>query len=109
MNWKNLDNIDELNVIIKESFNKPQLIFKHSTRCIISKMALRGFEMDFDFEDRVTPHYLDLIAFRNISDKVSEMFNVVHQSPQILLIREGEAVYSESHEGISAEELNKRV
>lgn len=109
MKWKNLDNIDELNVIIKESYNKPQLIFKHSTRCIISKMALRNFEGEFDFEEKVEAYYLDLIAFRNISDKVSEVFNVAHQSPQILLIREGEAVYSESHEGISAEELNKRL
>lgn len=107
MNWKNLDNSDELNVIIKESFHKPQLIFKHSTRCIISKMALKNFEADFDFGNRVEPYYLDLIAFRNISNKVSEVFDILHESPQILLIKDGKAVYSESHEGISAAELSK--
>lgn len=107
MNWKNLDNIDELNVIIKDSYNKPQLIFKHSTRCIISKMALRNFEGDFDFEGKAETYYLDLIAFRNVSDKVSDIFNIVHESPQIILIKDGKAVYDESHEGISAAEIQK--
>jgi len=107
MNWKNLDNIDELNVIIKDSYSKPQLIFKHSTRCIISKMALRNFERDFDFEGKAETYYLDLIAFRNVSDKVSDIFNIVHESPQIILIKDGKAVYDESHEGISAAEIQK--
>lgn len=109
MNWKNLENIEELSVIIKASYHKPQLIFKHSTRCIISKMALKNFESGFDFGEKADAFYLDLIAFRNISDKVSEVFKVVHESPQVLLIKNGEAVYSESHERISAEDLGKLV
>ncbi|MBA5792293.1 bacillithiol system redox-active protein YtxJ [Flavobacterium sp. xlx-214] len=105
MNWKTLEHIDQIKVIKDASFSKLQLIFKHSTRCIISKMALKNFESDFNLEDTIDAYYLDLIAHRNISNEIAETFQVQHQSPQILLIKNGGVVYNESHEGIDANVL----
>jgi len=107
MNWKVLENIDQIDNIINESWNKPVLIFKHSTRCIISKMALKNFENDFLLHDVIDAYYLDLITYRNISNEIADTFAVEHQSPQILLIRDGKVVYYESHEGIDANVLMK--
>lgn len=109
MNWKILENNHQLEQIKEESFNKLQLIFKHSTRCIISKMALKNFENDFLLQDVIDAYYLDLIAYRNISNEIAEVFAVEHQSPQILLIKDGVVVYNESHERIDANVLMKIV
>jgi len=109
MNWKILDKEEQLNVIKEASFNKTQLIFKHSTRCIISKMALKNFESDFNSEDTIDAYYLNLITYRNISNEIAETFNVEHQSPQILVIKNGVVVYNESHEGIDAKALKNFI
>jgi len=109
MNWKVLEHIDQIDVIKETSLNKLQLIFKHSTRCIISKMALKNFESDFLLHDVIDAYYLDLISYRNISNEIAEVFAVEHQSPQILLIKDGKVVYHESHEGIDANVLKRHL
>ena len=109
MNWKILEHIDQIDKVINESWHKPVLIFKHSTRCIISKMALKNFESDFNLENAIDAYYLDLIAYRTISNEIAETFNVEHQSPQILVIKNGVVVYNESHEGIDAKVLSKYI
>jgi bacillithiol system protein YtxJ len=107
--WNNLNNVSQLNEIIVASKTKPALIFKHSTRCSISRMALRQFENEYDLEDKINLHYLDLIEYRDISNKIASTFNVVHQSPQILLIKDGKSIYTDSHESINAEVLKKYI
>jgi bacillithiol system protein YtxJ len=88
MNWNALTDLEQLNEIISLSNEKPVVIFKHSTRCSISRMALKQFENEFDLSDKVTPYFLDLIAHREISNGIAS-FGVMHQSPQLLLIKEG--------------------
>ncbi|RRA90817.1 bacillithiol system redox-active protein YtxJ [Paenimyroides viscosum] len=105
MNWKVLEHIDQIDEIKQASHQKLQLIFKHSTRCIISKMALKNFESDFLLNDVIDAYYLDLIAYRNISNEIADDFGISHQSPQILLIKNRVVVYNESHEGIDANVL----
>lgn len=109
MNWKVLEHIDQIDEIKEASHHKLQLIFKHSTRCIISKMALKNFESDFLLNDVIDAYYLDLITYRDISNKIAENFEIKHQSPQILLIKDGVVVYNESHEGIDANVLKEFV
>lgn len=109
MNWKVIENSNEINEIKEASHHKLQLIFKHSTRCIISKMALKNFESDFLLHDVIDAYYLDLIAYRDISNEIAEVFAVEHQSPQILLIKDGVAVYTASHESIDANVLTKII
>ena len=107
--WKQLTDLGELNSIINESNDKTVVIFKHSTRCGISRMVLKQFENDFNFPESITPYLLDLLAHRDISNAIASRFDVVHQSPQIIVIKEGVVVYNASHESIDAAELNNFI
>lgn len=109
VDWIALNDLSQIDAIIKSSKEIPVVIFKHSTRCSISRMALREFENEFTLHDKVTPYFLDLIANREVSNGIAQRFNVVHQSPQILLIKDGVSVYNASHEGISAGLLKSRL
>lgn len=84
------------------------MIFKHSTRCNISEIAKFRLEDDWDFSaNEIEAYYLDLLAFRAVSQHVSETFSVHHESPQVLLISQGECVYDASHLDISVGELKE--
>ncbi|HEX9152834.1 MAG TPA: bacillithiol system redox-active protein YtxJ [Flavobacterium sp.] len=109
INWNELTDLGQLNEIIFISNEKPVAIFKHSTRCSVSRMALKQFENEFNSSDKVTPYFLDLIAHRDISSAIADRFGVTHESPQLLLIKDGKAVYNVSHSAIDAAELGKRV
>jgi bacillithiol system protein YtxJ len=109
MNWNNLTDLEQLNEIITLSNEKPVAIFKHSTRCSVSRMALKQFENEFDFSAKVTPYFLDLIAYRDVSNEISTRFGVQHQSPQLILINKGKAVYNVSHSDIDAMALNSQL
>ncbi|MDD2819799.1 MAG: bacillithiol system redox-active protein YtxJ [Flavobacterium sp.] len=109
INWNKLTDLGQLNEIIAMSNEKPVAIFKHSTRCSVSRMALKQFENEFNSSDKVTPYFLDLIAHRDISNEIAHRFGVTHQSPQLILIKEGKAIYNVSHSDIDAEELGTKV
>lgn len=104
MNWNHLEDIVQLEALKKDSFQQPQVIFKHSTRCSISSMAKNRLDRS-DAPESVRFYYLDLIAHRDISNKIAEDFFVEHESPQVLLIRNGACIYDESHNGISMDEI----
>ena len=105
--WKNLDSEHLLESIIEDSHNSPQIIFKHSTTCPISGMAKRRLEGNWSLD--VNPYYLDLLSYRSVSNAVADMFDVRHESPQVILLHKGEAIYDESHLDISASALNQRI
>lgn len=103
--WRQLTDLGLLNEIDELSNEKPVLIFKHSTRCSISRYSLKQFENEFDLEDRIIPYYLDLLNHRDISNAIAERFGVFHQSPQIIVIKDGKAIFDTSHESIDARKL----
>ena len=109
INWIELTDLGQLNEIMDLSHEQPVAIFKHSTRCSISRMALKQFENEFDLEGSVTPYFLDLLNHRDISNEIATRFDVYHQSPQLLLIKEGKSVYDASHSDIDAVALKGRV
>ncbi|SEG30431.1 bacillithiol system redox-active protein YtxJ [Flavobacterium urumqiense] len=109
INWNELTDLVQLDEIIAISIEKPVAIFKHSTRCSVSRMVLKQFENEFNSSDKVTPYFLDLIAHRDISNEIANRFGVTHQSPQLILIKNGKAVYNVSHSDIDAEELGRKV
>ena len=110
MTWNDFTTEDQIDTIIKDSFGVPQLIFKHSTRCSISSMALNRFERQWDLaNERVKPFYLDLIAYRKISNAIAEKFHILHESPQLLLIKNGECIYDTSHNDISVENFKDHI
>ncbi len=104
MNWIPLTNVEQLDSIRTTSESKPQVIFKHSTTCSISKMALDRFERAAAPET-IDFYYLDLLSYRSISNSIAETFQVHHESPQVILIKNGECIYDESHYGIMMDEL----
>ena len=110
MKWNNLNNIDLLNQIVTESETTSVVVFKHSTRCSISSMALNRLEKSWD--DKAAgckPYYLDLINNRDISNKIAEKFHVHHESPQLLIIKNGECTYDASHMEINYQELLEQI
>lgn len=107
LNWIPLTQMEQLDVIIEQSKIKPVTIFKHSTRCSISRMALKQFENEFVLEDQMESYFLDLLEYRPISNQVAAQFNVFHQSPQIVVIKDGVAVHDASHSDIQADDLKK--
>jgi len=109
VNWTELTDIAQLMEIETISNVKPVVIFKHSTRCSISRMALKQFEREYDLKDTVDAYFLDLIAHRDISNEIANKFNVYHESPQLILIRNGKAIYDVSHSDIDAEALKDKV
>lgn len=104
MNWISLDKLSQLTSIKEGSYNQPQVIFKHSTRCAISSMAKSRLERN-QFPRDIPFFFLDLIKHREISDTIEDEYNVDHESPQVLIIKNGECVYDESHSGINMDEI----
>ena len=101
--WIQLSTENSLDEIIELSIQKPVILFKHSTRCSISSMALSRFEREWDTNENVHLYYLDLITFRQLSNEISEVLNVEHQSPQLILLNHGKVIYSDSHNGINVQ------
>jgi bacillithiol system protein YtxJ len=104
MDWLKLETLEQLNHLTTESAKRPQIIFKHSIHCSISGMVFHRLDkektpLNADF------YYLDLLNYRDISNKIAEDFHVYHESPQILIIKTGECVYNESHNAIMMDEI----
>lgn len=110
IHWKEISDISVLDSIQKDSYRQPQLIFKHSTRCSISAMALDRLNRNWKFtETQITPYYLDLLQYREISNKIAEKWQIHHESPQMLIIKNGECIHDVSHSDISVSEIESTL
>ena len=111
MIWEKLTDVSQLETVKSASTSNTVLIFKHSTTCSISATALARLERNWKDESakRIQPFYLDLKSFRDISNKIASEFEVEHESPQVLLIKNGNCVYNASHLGISFDEIIKNA
>ena len=110
INWMLLTKEAQLETIDEISHSTPCLIFKHSTRCSISSVAKDRLERHWKFSEDVLPaYYLDLISYRNISNTIENRYGIRHESPQVLLIKDGRCVYSSSHFEIGVDELQLQL
>jgi bacillithiol system protein YtxJ len=101
--WKKLESLSQLDEVIAQSHATPQIIFKHSTRCIISKMVLSQFEENMAaIPEQANLLFLDLLNHRDISNTIAMQLGVHHESPQVVVIKNGQAVFHESHHSIDA-------
>ena len=99
--WISLNEMSQLDAIVEKSYEKPQFIFKHSTRCGISRTIKREFEAAFTFNnEEMNLYYLDLLSYRDISNEIAFRFEIHHESPQLLIIKNGEVVKYASHGNI---------
>lgn len=106
--WKKIESETDLAALNEQSFHAAQLIFKHSTRCSISSMAL-GRMQRAQQPEKLDIHLLDLLKFRNLSNKIAGEYNIGHESPQVLLIKDGKCVYHASHSEIDMRDIAKAL
>jgi len=104
MKWVEIENSGQVDTLLDDSMTTAQLIFKHSTRCSISSMALRRAEDHLPIEN-LSANFLDLIAYRDVSNYIAELTGVTHQSPQVILIRNKEVIYHASHVSMDWKEI----
>ncbi|HBK71616.1 MAG TPA: bacillithiol system redox-active protein YtxJ [Flavobacteriaceae bacterium] len=97
LNWNPLSELDQLDTIIENSKTKTQVIFKHSTRCGISRAVLKQFEKKTIDDTTIDLYYLDLLNYRTISNELASKFNVQHQSPQLLVVKNEKVIAHDSH------------
>lgn len=110
LSWNKLISIEQLESIIEESKELPVVIFKHSTSCGISRMVLREFQRNYSStEDQIKLYYLDILSFIELSNEVSIKFQVFHESPQLLVIKDGNTIHHSSHYRIDARILKKYI
>jgi bacillithiol system protein YtxJ len=108
--WKKLETISDLKQALDLSFEMPVLLFKHSTRCSISDMALGRLERNWNGEESIMiPYYLDLLQHRDISNEIATLLHVTHQSPQAILVRNGQSIFDASHSEISLAILKEQI
>ncbi len=105
MKWIELVSPEQVEEIKGKSFQSPVLVFKHSTSCNISLMVKMRLESQWSFD--VPSYYLDLRAYRTISNLVAQTFDVHHESPQVLVIKNGECIFDASHFDVNVPEINE--
>ncbi len=110
LNWIPLTSIDQIEKIKTLSKTESIFIFKHSTRCGISRMVIKKFESLFSEEHQnLKVYYLDLLNYRNVSNEVANSFQVIHQSPQLLVIKNGNSSYDASHYEVASVNLSRFI
>lgn len=108
-NWVALKEKNQLDELLELSKTTPVLLFKHSTRCSISTMALNRLNQGLNWSLKCNFSYLDLLSFRILSNQIANISKVEHQSPQAILIHKNNVLYSESHGAINANEINELI
>ena len=111
INWVDLISLGQIDQIIEQSIARPVLIFKHSIRCGTSAMVLDRLQRNWNPSElpEIDLYFLDLISYREISNKIAEVLNVWHQSPQIIVIKNGKCIYEASHFSISFKDITKNM
>lgn len=104
MDWITINDEGILEEIKNRSFDKSQLIFKHSTRCSVSKVVKNRLNKE-PLSQNIDFYFLDLLAFRKISNAIADSYEVRHESPQVLLIKDGKCIFNESHHAIFMDEI----
>jgi bacillithiol system protein YtxJ len=111
MKWNSLTSIEQIDQIKEESKQVPVVIFKHSTRCNISRTSLDRLERNW--KDNDAPHvklyFLDLLSYREISNRIADEFGVYHESPQVMVIKNEKATFDRSHFDIDYQQILKEI
>lgn len=108
LEWLNLGSVEDLDAAIAHSFEQTVLLFKHSTRCSISSSALDRLTRKWNGEEVfVRTFYLDLLNHRDISSTIASKLNIEHQSPQMILVKDGVAIFNSSHMNIDFEDVKE--
>jgi bacillithiol system protein YtxJ len=108
--WEMLESVEQFHNVVKNSSRKPKVIFKHSTRCGISRMVLKSFENGYSLKGGEAGFYLlDLLNFREVSSAVASELAVTHQSPQLIVLRNELVIHTDSHQGIDIRKVEELI
>lgn len=107
--WQVLDHIEQIATLLEHSHRVPVVIFKHSTRCGISLDVKERLETTWQSDQKIDMYYLDLLAYRAVSNQIADKLGVMHQSPQIILLWQGKVLYHASHQAVSAANLLRNL
>jgi len=110
--WLDLTSAEQLEILNTQSFDRPVLIFKHSTRCSISGIAFNRLNIKSvvpSLAERLHCYFLDLLKYPALSQEIAHRYKVFHESPQLLLIKDGQCIYESSHLDISVSELEEQL
>ncbi len=108
MNWIPLTTEEQFSELLERSKDKLQLIYKHSTRCSLSTVIKQALD-DEDPPPGVDFYFLNVIADRALSGKIARHLHIHHESPQVILLKDGECVFSQSHFSITMDEIRREV
>ena len=100
-------NEEAYRLLIEESRAHPVVLFKHSTRCPISAAARQEMEKFADESPAATCRQVLVIEQRPLSLLIAEETGVPHQSPQVLLLRDGKVVWHASHYNITSRRVTE--
>lgn len=107
--WSKITSKEQVDLVIQESLNAPQVIFKHSIRCNLSESIFNHLNEWNNDQQILTIHYLDIINYRAVSNYIEELFGILHESPQIILLQQGKVQYHESHYRIKGSKLEEEL
>lgn len=108
--WTDITSVDQLKEVIASSNEHPVLLFKHSTRCSISTMALNSFEQSWSSENELCQlYFVDLLKNRDVSNAIATETGITHQSPQAILLKGSEVIYHASHSSIQVRAIEKTL
>ncbi|AMA50618.1 MULTISPECIES: bacillithiol system redox-active protein YtxJ [Flavobacterium] len=109
-NWNTIKTEQEVLNIVEKSNNKPQVIFKDSVTCGISAFAKERLTNGFNLIENICDfNYLDLLTYRSVSNFIAETLEVIHQSPQIIVLINGKVIYRDSHHTIEAHKIAEKI
>lgn len=108
MRWTPLTEVQQIGTWISRSYKTPIAFFKHSTRCSISAMAKNRLESKWAMdEEKVIPVYIDVLSNRSVSEQLAKQLDVIHQSPQIILVKDGAVAFHTSHGNIDVASIEQ--
>lgn len=108
--WVYINSVDQLNKIIQTTFDKPVLLFKHSTRCMTSAIALKSFNEEWTTGNELCNlYFIDLLAHRDVSDEIEVLTGIKHESPQVIVLKGRDIIYDESHSAIDARRIQSAL
>lgn len=108
--WVQIQSVAQLQEIMHSISDQPKLFFKHSTRCVVSNMALRSFESNWSVEEGACDlYFIDLLQHRDVSNEVEALTGIAHQSPQVIVIKGREIIYDETHSAIEARRIESAI
>ncbi|HSS22289.1 MAG TPA: bacillithiol system redox-active protein YtxJ [Pyrinomonadaceae bacterium] len=95
---------ESLDGLVEKSKEQPVVIFKHSLTCSISASV---YEEMAAFDGEVA--LIEVQKSRELSEEIASRLGVVHESPQVIVLRNGQVVWNASHFNITAGAVENAV